>query len=180
MSSAQEEADVGPVYKSNEEELDDTPKTPKSKSTFRYDYQTLPRRPREAQDGGSEEAEEEEDSLTVNGHTSVDDDIHLGNEQSSDRVAVRDPIPGVERPSSADGSLSIPDDTPSIQVSRSCALKYHIDISRARWHPHPVDVRPPPPSDAVLHPHCVHSTADFKPGFLLHQRNRLEPHLRPS
>ena len=123
MSSAQEEADVGPVYESNEEELDDTPTTPKSKSTFRYDHQTLPRRPREAHDGGSEEAEEEEeDSLTINCHTSVNDDIHLGNEQSEDRV-VRDPISGVERPSSADGSLSIPDDTPSIQVSGSCTFE---------------------------------------------------------
>ena len=125
MSSAQEEADVGPVYEYNEEELDDTPKTQNSKSAPRYDHKTLPVRPREAHDEGSEnvEEEEEEDSLTVNGHASVEDDFHLGDQQSGNRVVVHDPILGVERPSSADGSLSIPDDTPSIQVSRSCALR---------------------------------------------------------
>ena len=123
MSSAQEEADVGPVYENNEEELDDTPSTQKSKSNFPHDHKTLPRRPRETHDEGSEEEEEEDDSPNANGHTSVDDDIQLGNEQSEDRVIVRDPSPGIERPSSADGSLSIPDDTPSIQVSPRSALR---------------------------------------------------------
>lgn len=122
MSSAQEEADDGPVYENIEEELNDTPKTQTSNSIFGYDHKTLPRRPREAHDKGSEDVEEEEDSFIINGHTSLGDDTNLGSEQSEDRVA-RDPIPGAERPSSADGSLSIPDDTPSIQVCRSCTLR---------------------------------------------------------
>ena len=125
MSSAQEEADDGPRYNESDEELERSSKTGKSRSNLHHDRKEIPIRPREAHKG-DDEAEEEEDSLTVNGHASSDDDIDLRTDNTECKVLIRASPPEIGRPSSADGSLSIPDDTPSHQVYRRRILRVPI------------------------------------------------------
>jgi len=89
---------------------------------------------------------------------------------------------GLDRPSSADGSFSIPDDTPSVQVCTSMKIvgqqtaKRYI---RARWHPTRRDVFILQSTAKVPHLHYVRSIVDFKLA-CPPQRTRLEHRRQPS
>ena len=117
MSSAHEEADDGPAFSYNYEEFDGSSSTEIPRDLPYHDHKKIPARLRDSYQGDGE-PEEEEDSLSADGHASLDDNTHLHGEQSGTNVVIHDSTPEIGRPSSADGSLSIPDDTPSIQVSR--------------------------------------------------------------
>ena len=115
MSTAHEEADDGPVYDDSEEELQNNVDTQNTKDGSGHEHITQqagqPRGPAE------EEEEEEEGDMSVGDHIPSKNGIYIGDERLRSPIVSRDSTPEIGRPSSADGSLSIPDDTPSIQVS---------------------------------------------------------------
>lgn len=77
------------------------------------------------QDGGlggsngavSEEEEEDNRTITANHHT-FDDyaDLNQSEEPGKEHSAEETSLQALEEPSSADGSISVPDDLPSVQV----------------------------------------------------------------
>ena len=103
MSAAKNEAEDGPLELHNEDNRLDE---------------------KESQDDESEQTQEEE-LLTPklskpNGFEDEDDSLASNNEiESEDFGPLQTSSPPPERPSSADESLSIPDDTPSLQVRPS-------------------------------------------------------------
>lgn len=111
MSAAIDEADLGPELHTSDIESDwDDQEAPKEHEVRK----NVTKRPTE------QFAEEEETANSVvpnlNGYdASQEQDDGMGNTKQSPPPVI------VERPSSADGSLSIPNDTPSIQV-RHCTL----------------------------------------------------------
>lgn len=180
MSSAHEEADDGPVYNHTDEEFDSNFRTEIPSGIPYHDRKKIPARLQESEQFGGE-LEEEEDSLSVNGHGPLDDDIHLDGQQSENNI-IRASTPEIGRPSSADGSLSIPDDTPSIQVSRRSATSRYqshpyqgsLASSPGRRAPSSAFGRSPTPSlrpfdrrfQARLSPSPVQSPRALSPGFL--------------
>ena len=116
MSSAYEEAEDGPVYDDSEEELQNNVDLQNSNDGSTHE-RIAPRPQQTLQPRGLVE-EEEEDNLSIRDHTFSDNGIHMGGEQLRGPIVSRESTSEIGRPSSADGSLSIPDDTPSIQVSK--------------------------------------------------------------
>lgn len=114
MSSAHDEADDGPTHEESEEERQRIVDAKSTDYSLSHDRKYLSTRPNETDPDNDEVEKEEGDSLTGGAHAPLNNGIYLG----GDRPPVtRDTTPEIGRPSSADGSLSIPDDTPSIQVS---------------------------------------------------------------
>lgn len=68
------------------------------------------------------EKSEDDNSLSVNGKRHSEYGLETGKHVSAQFLVTGTESPGAGRPSSADGSLSIPDDTPSIQVSRQLII----------------------------------------------------------
>ncbi len=113
-----------------------------------------------------------------NGDPDIDEDSASGSHQLSldglekhQKSIVEPNGPGLlpvrlERPSSADGSLSIPDDTPSVQVCTNVkivvqeAAKHCI---RDRCYPTKLDVSNLQSTVKVPRLHCVHSIVDSMP-----------------
>lgn len=123
MSSAQEEADDGPIHDDSEEESQNDNQV--------LDIAELPSHGRKDLVPGSHEAknevkvEKDEESVTANSdHTPLKNGTHLSDQRISIPLVSRDSTPEIGRPSSADGSLSIPDDTPSVQVSKTHTISY--------------------------------------------------------
>ena len=117
MSSAHEEAEDGPVYDDSEEESQNNVDLQNSKDGSSHERIT----PRPLQPGGPAE-KEEEDNMSIRDHTFSKNGIHMSDEQLMGPIVSRESTPEIGRPSSADGSLSIPDDTPSIQVSKDIGV----------------------------------------------------------
>lgn len=115
MSSAHEEADDGPVYDDSEEELQNNVDVQNPKDGSSHEPSTP--RPQPTQEPRGPVQEEEEVDMSISDHTPSNNGIHIGDERFRGPIVSRDSTPEIGRPSSADGSLSIPDDTPSIQVS---------------------------------------------------------------
>ena len=65
----------------------------------------------------SEEEEEDNRTITANHHT-FDDyvDLNQSEESGKEHNEEETSLQGLEEPSSADGSISVPDDLPSVQV----------------------------------------------------------------
>ena len=121
MSSAQEEADDGPIHKDSEEESQNDKQV--------LDIAEIPSHGRKNLVAGSHEAknevEVEEERSTASGvHTPLNNGTHLSDQRLSISHISRDSTPEIGRPSSADGSLSIPDDTPSVQVSKAYTIRF--------------------------------------------------------
>ena len=119
MSSAYEEADDGPVYDDSEEGIQNNVGIQNTKDGSSHERITpglqeaeQPRSPAE------EEEEEEEGDLSIGDPLPSKNGIHIGDERLRGPIVSRESTPEIGRPSSADGSFSIPDDTPSIQVSK--------------------------------------------------------------
>ena len=100
MSAAKDEAEDGPVELSNEDNGHEEKSLQDDENEQTQEEELLT--PRASKPNGFEE---EEDSLASN------NDI-----ESEDFGPLQTSSPVIERPSSADGSLSIPDDSPSLQV----------------------------------------------------------------
>ncbi len=91
-----------------------------------------------ASQGFGNERTQEEELLTPrlskpNGFEEEDDSL-ASNNDVEEFGPLQTSSPGPERPSSADGSLSIPDDTPSLQVRSMCrrqTVRPYSDCSRA-------------------------------------------------
>ena len=115
MSSAHEEADDGPVYEDSEEGL------PNNVDVQDFDdgsgHERFTTRPQQAQQPRGPAQEEEEGDMSIGDHTPSKNGIHIGDERLRGSIISRGSTPEIGRPSSADGSFSIPDDTPSVQVS---------------------------------------------------------------
>ena len=79
-------------------------------------HRTKPSTSTREADNDSNEVEEEEATSTLDGHTLSDHVSRLADANISDGDRAPTPTSEIGRPSSADGSLSIPDDTPSVQV----------------------------------------------------------------
>ena len=181
MSSAQDEADDGPIHDDSEEES--------RNDNLVLDIADIPSHGRKDLTAGSHEAknevevEEDKESVTASSdHTPLKNGTHLSDQGTSIPPVSRDSTPEIGRPSSADGSLSIPDDTPSVQVGKTCTISYpaHPFYHRVHW-PRPLPDAPLPlPMDAVLHPHYDRSTADSKLAFLRLPYHRRGPHLQHS
>lgn len=106
MSAATDEADLGPELHTSDIESDQDDQEVLKQQGFRRNV---------TNNGMGEAAEEEETASStirnLNGYDAFQEqDDELDSPSESTPPAI------VERPSSADGSLSIPDDTPSIQV----------------------------------------------------------------
>ena len=106
MSSVQGEADNGHAQSSDEKNEQE-----ENNANIDYDNDEI------ASFGTLEEPREREDeeSLTPNGATFDDSGSHIPEVRDGDSEHSRSHR-ALERPSSADGSLSIPDDTSSVQV----------------------------------------------------------------
>ena len=113
MSSARDEADDGPDHEDSEEESQISNTAPDSRDVPSHGRNDLTTRPREVDRGDGME-EEEDDRLIFLDHPVLNNGI--GPAPNNDRPTSRDTTSEIGRPSSADGSLSIPDDTPSVQV----------------------------------------------------------------
>lgn len=109
MSTVQDEAEVGRVLSTNEEEseADRGPENDENRAVGGFPVRTLERH-------YEEEEEEQDKSLNATG-TSLRSYERHDRDMQEDSSSASSPALG--RPSSADGSLSIPDDTPSIQVA---------------------------------------------------------------
>lgn len=153
MSSAQEEADDGPIHDDNEEESQHNYQEQDIAEIPSHGYKDLVAGSHEAKN--EVEVEEEEERVTArSGHTPLNNGTHLSDQRMSTPHISRDSTPEIGRPSSADGSLSIPDDTPSVQVSKTGVIvQLSSSISyRVHW-PLPLpDAALPLSMDAVLHP----------------------------
>ena len=115
MSSAHEEADDGPVYEDSEEGSQNNVDVQDFKDGSGNEH-FLPRL-QQAQHPRGPAREEEEGDMSIGDHTPSKNGIHTGDERLRGSIVSRASTPEIGRPSSADGSFSIPDDTPSIQVS---------------------------------------------------------------
>ena len=115
MSSAHEEADDGPVYDDSEEELQNNVDVQNSKDGS--SHEPITPRPQPTQEPRAPVQKEEEVDMSISDYTPSNNGIHIGDERLRSAIVSRDSTPEIGRPSSADGSLSIPDDTPSIQVN---------------------------------------------------------------
>ncbi|KAL9578669.1 MAG: hypothetical protein Q9212_005574 [Teloschistes hypoglaucus] len=106
MSTATDEADLGPELHTSDRESDQDDQEALKKQGLR----------KNVTNSGMEEAAEEEEtaSSTIRNLNRYDASQEQDNGLNSPNESTPPAI--VERPSSADGSLSIPDDTPSIQV----------------------------------------------------------------
>ncbi len=102
MSAATDEAEDGPLRLNDDDNRNDERTSQGFENEQTQEEELLT--PRLSKPNGFEE---EDDSLASN-----NDVEEFGPLQTSS--------PGPERPSSADGSLSIPDDTPSLQVRSMC------------------------------------------------------------
>ena len=122
MSSVNREAEDGPTLDfSDEEGQDDTLSRDKPRSRDQGPV-SEPAPPSDSE--GGEDHSEEEDSLTINRNNIKRNGIHNAEEENLEPDGLRVTSVEPERPSSADESLSIPDDTPSIQVRISNAYRY--------------------------------------------------------
>ena len=121
MSSAHEEAEDGPVYDDSEEELQKNVDLQNSEDGSSHERITS--RPQQTLQPRSPVEEEEEDNMSIRAHASSKNGIHMGDERLRGPIVSRESTPEIGRPSSADGSLSIPDDTPSIQVGKNIAYQ---------------------------------------------------------
>lgn len=132
MSSAYEEADDGPVYDDSEEQVSNNVNVQNTNDDSIHERITP--RPQQAEQPRGPVEEEEEEEAEAEGDMSIGDHIHsknglhIGDEQLRGPILSRDSTPEIGRPSSADGSLSIPDDTPSIQVSNGIACCQLIEL----------------------------------------------------
>lgn len=113
MSTVQDEAEVGRVQSTNDEEseADGGPENDENRPVGGIPIRTL-QRPYKEEKG--EEEEQEDTSLNAAGTSFRSYERHDLDMQGDSSLASS---PALGRPSSADGSLSIPDDTPSIQVA---------------------------------------------------------------
>lgn len=119
MSTVQDEAEVGRVQSTSDEriEADRGLENDESRSVGEFPVQTL-ERPDE------EEEEEKKDKRLNAAGSSLRRYARHDRDTQEDSSLASSPVLG--RPSSADGSLSIPDDTPSIQVvAIPIVLGYH-------------------------------------------------------
>ena len=107
MSAAKDEAEDGPVDLINEDDGHEEKSLQGDEDEQTQEEVLLT--PRLSKPNGFEE---EEDSLVSN------NDI-----ESEDFGPLQTSSPVLERPSSADGSLSIPDDSPSLQVRPICICR---------------------------------------------------------
>lgn len=114
MSAAQDEADDGPDASSDEGVQEDRSLQYHQSEVSQEDGLPMPKL---ANPNGLRE----DDSLAVGDDRSRGSGRGEQNVASEDLGSLRVSRLGPERPSSADGSLSIPDDTPSVQVSWSLA-----------------------------------------------------------
>lgn len=105
MSAAKDEADAGPEFSTDDAESD--PRSGKRGEEQSDQEINIPK------GTGTVPHDGEEISSSVAGDIEFNDYVQPS--QSTD-IGGLDPI-STERPSSADGSLSIPDDTPSLQVA---------------------------------------------------------------
>lgn len=104
MSTVQDEAEVGRVQSTGDEgsEADRVPENDGNRPVGGFPVRTL------------ERSNEEDKSLNASSKSHRSYEGHDLNMQEDSSLASS---PALGRPSSADGSLSIPDDTPSIQVA---------------------------------------------------------------
>lgn len=169
MSTVQDEAEVGRVQSTNDEEseADRGPENDENRTVGGNPVRTL-RRPYEEEKG---EEEEEDKSLNAAGTSFRSHERHDLDMQEDSSLASS---PALGRPSSADGSLSIPDDTPSIQDSKASSPSRRARLSsygrsptpslrpfdrrfQARTSPSPLD-SPRATSPAFLNPHSRQSS----------------------
>ena len=100
MSAVTHEAEQGPLDLNNQDDAstEGASQDEETEPTQKGDLLTL-------KSSRPNRVEEEDDSLASYNHV-----------ESEEFGPLQTPIPVLERPSSADGSLSIPDDSPSLQV----------------------------------------------------------------
>ena len=116
MSAAKDEAGNGQSgLESEEEDTGEKPLVEDESDLAQEDELPIPRL-------GQPNGAEEEDSLALDLDGFRDDRGRVQGFESPDSGSIQAPGPGPGRPSSADGSLSIPDDTPSVQVRASSCV----------------------------------------------------------
>ena len=108
MSTVRDDAGIAPAQSTSEEErgFDRESRDDESKATGRLPGRTL----EEAEGEGEDEHGLIQTGISFRGYKDLDPHVQEDSDLASS--------PAFGRPSSADGSLSIPDDTPSIQVPR--------------------------------------------------------------
>lgn len=120
MSTVQGTADFGPEESASDQGSDSTLDT-----SARYNIQNgAAARPQIILDQRAVQGEDEESFLRINGSRASHDQGNADNEDGGSVADIDSLVsPAREKLSSADGSVSTPDDTPSIQVGLSCANK---------------------------------------------------------
>ena len=126
MSAAIDEAEDGPDLNSDDDAGEEKVSEVEGSDQSQEDETPTPRR-------GSANGDREQGLVNVDYEDSQGVTEELQGLKSEESSLVRISCPENGRPSSADGSLSIPDDTPSLQVSKSFVSEAGalIDVSRA-------------------------------------------------
>ena len=110
MSADQHEGDNGPELPTREKENE--PELGSNSGDTELDFKLPKRKLRRPT-----ETEEDEDAIQINGTDSDGDTVkQYGGEQDDHSGPDIEPFGAFERPSSAEESLSVPDDSPSVQV----------------------------------------------------------------
>ena len=128
MSAAKDEAENGQLDFESEEG-DTKGRAEEEDGNDQAEEDDVPN-PRLGQMNGDDESE----STAVNSNNLQHDGEQVRKSASEVRGSIQATRPELGRPSSADGSLSIPDDTPSVQVRalRVFALSFFSDSVRAQ------------------------------------------------
>ena len=119
MSSAYDEAKDGQPHDDSEDDSQQDLSAHYKNHDPGHDHKSATTRPHKAdanKGNDEEEEEEDEDSMTIGSDLQLENGVHIYPDAASNRNVLRDTLSGNGRPSSADGSFSIPDDTPSVQV----------------------------------------------------------------
>lgn len=163
MSTAQNEAENGPAMFGEDDDNHRGEAVEGDGGESTGDLSTrAPERPEKPIEGGNAKSVVATSATISRGYQNPDQEHH---EADSNLESSTTP----ERPSSADGSLSIPDDTPSIQVGfRSASRRLVTDLNVARSPNYPLQADPHlvHPMFKVPLPLYAPSTDVFKPAFL--------------
>lgn len=153
MSTVRDDAGIAPAQSTSDDERggERESRNDESKTTGRLPGQTL----EEPEEEGEDEHSLIPTDISFRGYKDYDPDIQEDSDLASS--------PAFGRPSSADGSLSIPDDTPSIQVIRISSVSSNgADLNRIPKHLLLADVPSYLHMVEVLHRPCAHSIDVFK------------------
>ena len=123
MSSACGEAEDGHAYSTGTENESYGQNHVETNTEYGADDQVELSQPTISSQSESEpEKSENENSLSTTGKAVSDHEPDITKDAAGGAYVTAAHFSGNGRPSSADGSLSIPDDTPSVQVSRWLAI----------------------------------------------------------